>query len=337
MRKAGFLGVLMAVLVLAVPASADDASLGRVGEAVQPLFNNQVRMVSEEVRVTVTPGHSRVDATFTFHNTGPAVTVLVGFPEQAPDPDRGHFGDDLLLHDFLAFVDGKEVAVRREPGLVPAVNPRAIDYPAWYTWEVEFHADQTRVLQNTYWVKNLAWSNGVTMAGYILVTGSTWLGPIGHARVTMEFDGVFPHQLMCIQPGDYRFEGDTLVWEWRDLDPLFDIEVFFDARGLLPYVQWEISPGTAVEWEYLWAAGRYSELLEEVAQARASGYPPGQEAVLLLYEGRAREGLQRPDAGAAWERLLELAQKPGDEYHVARLAVGEASYFLARTHHITGS
>ena len=328
---------LLAIIFLATTASADDASLGRVGENVQPIFNTRVEMLAEDVRVKVTPERSFVEAVFIFRNNGPAATVLVGFPEEEILDGREGFGDDTELHDFKAFIDGKEVPVQKKKGLVPEINPRSIDYPSWYTWEVEFAEGQIRELRNTYWVKNLYWSNGEVLAGYILTTGSTWEGSIGHARVTFEMQDILPYRLRAIIPGNYRFEGHNLVWEWWDFDPDTNIEVIFDNRGLLPFVQQALPPEAADQWWQKITAGKYLEVLQEIGDLKGKGSNPELEQALAIYEAWANQGLGRhEESTAAWERILEMAVNPGEIYLLSALAQEEAFYHLAEDYHRAG-
>lgn len=238
--------LFVAALILCSFASlarADDASLGRRGETVRPVGGSQVEMVSEEVTVTVSAACSRVDCRFTFKNTGPGTTVLMGFPESKPPPDREGFGDDTALHDFQTFIDGRQVPVKKEKGDTQEdkkAAEAADNHPYWWTWEVPFKAGETREVGNTYWVKNHNWSNGQVMAGYILATGSSWKGPIGRARVVFRFEDVLPYDIRHISPGTYRFKGEDLVWEWTDLEPRGDIQIIFNT------LRW---PEIPIKWE----------------------------------------------------------------------------------------
>jgi len=196
--RPGFLKSLVSLFVLSFvlfllssPARADDASLGRKWETVRMVGDSQVEMVSEEVTVTVNSVRSRVDCRFTFKNTGPGATVLMGFPESKPLPDLEGFGDDTALHDFQTFIDGRQVPVKKEKGYRQEdqkVAEAAGNHPYWWTWEVPFRAGETREVRNTYRVKNHYWSNGQVLAGYILTTGSSWKGSIGRARVVFRFE-----------------------------------------------------------------------------------------------------------------------------------------------------
>jgi hypothetical protein len=221
-------GIIMMILgVPPRPADADDAVLGRVGEAVRPLTETPVEMTGEVVKIKLGQKFTRVDAVFTFHNSGAAAEVLMGFPEAPPRADGESEGDDTALHDFEAFVDGEKVAVEKRTGLAPENGAKELSYPAWHTFTVPFEAGQTREVRNTYRVKNGYSSEGTIRSGYILTTGSVWKGSIGLVRVTVEPDGVLPYNLQGVSPAGYRFAGDSLVWEWKNFEPDRNIEIMF--------------------------------------------------------------------------------------------------------------
>ncbi|RJQ28504.1 MAG: copper amine oxidase N-terminal domain-containing protein [Peptococcaceae bacterium] len=222
-------GIIM--MILGVPpktADADDAVLGRVGEAVRPLMETPVEMTGEEVKIRLGREFTRVDAVFTFHNSGAAAEVLMGFPEATSQADGGsEWSGDTTLHDFEAFVDGEKAAVERRAGLSPENGAKELSYPAWHTFTVPFEAGQTREVRNTYRVKNGYSSEGTIRSGYILTTGSVWKGSIGLVRVTVEPDGVLPYNLQGVSPAGYGFAGDNLVWEWKNCEPDRNIEIMF--------------------------------------------------------------------------------------------------------------
>ena len=144
-------------------------------------------------------------------------------------------------------------------------------------------------------------------------------------------EGILPYQIRRACPGDFRFEGQDLVWEWRNLDPKADIEVFYDARGLLPFAEAALDlDGRATQWEEWLSQGRHEEVLQALATATAPS-----QAALTLYRARALEGLGRSlEAAAAWQGLLHMGGR--DDPPLAHLAAPEALYHLALHNYNTG-
>lgn len=274
MLRRGLLLGLSAWLFLAAPAAADDASLGRQGETVYPINDNQVWMVAEAVDLRVRSRRTEVEVSFTFRNEGPAREVLMGFPVGSPYREEGR--GDPELHEFAAWVDGEPLDVRREKGvaaLASAVDEagRPLDYPEWLTFSVPFGEGETRTVKNRYWASNYYNSIGMISTGYILRTGRVWKGPIGSAVVSVYLDGVAPHQIISARPAAFRWEDDRLVWRLKEFEPDEDVTILWGTRPE------EVPPSP--------------ELFDVLNQAEWKG---GTEGLLILQEAQkgrvAREG-----------------------------------------------
>lgn len=353
-------------LTMAGPVLADDASLGRVGDGVQPLRQADVQMLAEEVRVKVYPERSVVEATFTFLNRGPTVDLLVGFPQalEQADPERAEFSDDTALHDFRAWVGGREAPVQLEKAatggqgaqagetVLPESGSHALPpYPAWYTFSVSLASGEKVEVRNTYWVKNTSWSNGEVEAGYILQSGATWAGRIGRGRVELVLEGIEPYQVIGARPGNWRLEKEnTYVWEFADWEPDQDITMHFSNRPG-PAFYLSVRP----EIEALFRDSRYAESLPLLEQAlRDASLAEGERQVLLFRRGVALQELGRlQEARALWEANLDLPWLAGQRGEEAtrealpggqseppgayRLAGGPAAYYhLARVYRQQG-
>lgn len=345
------------ILVLASPALADDASLGREGEAVRPIHNTQVRMVAEEVRVKLLPAagvtpdrpfwpnRSAVDVTFTFHNAGGPTRVLMGFPADAKrhEEDRAEFGDDWTLHDFAAYVDGQPVPARQEKGIQPEWGRSNLDFPAWWTFTVDFAAGQTRTVRNTFWVKNLFWSNGHVRTGYILTTGAVWAGRIERAIVTVDLGEIPPHRIEKATPDGYRFASDhVLIWEFRDFEPAEDVEVIVAARYQDDFGGWGLEGLDYRRFQRLVGlerSGRHADALVEVRRWEGEpGLTEGQRQALSAREAGDLWALGHHDeATAIWEEGMRATPGQGGqawEYSMAHDPAVVAS--LARAYATAG-
>jgi hypothetical protein len=194
-----------------------------VGYGVVPLDNDQVTMAAEWVEAEVRGDQAWVTCVFTFTNTGPAVEVLMGFPQAW---SRG--GGESELLDFRAFVDGEEVSVIFRPNGQPQGD---WDYAGWHTFSVPFAAAQTRIVRNTYHGRLNLVSNGDRAFEYILHTGATWYGPIGQADIVVRWQkdrDVRPDTISAGPPGYVQGQRE-LHWHFADLEPDHedDIRVFF--------------------------------------------------------------------------------------------------------------
>ncbi|MDQ7793357.1 MAG: hypothetical protein RDU89_02925 [bacterium] len=322
----------LALVLASGPALACGTGWSPYPAAIRPLQPTLVTLETLDIRFRVLFNGSEVEAVFTLSNMGPATTVLMGFAEEEP-PTKWY---DPVPHDFRAFVDGLEVPVRRDPDLVPEPPGDAV---AWYVWEVNFAAGQTRQVRYIWWSHH---------AGYYLRPAAAWHGSIGRVRVLFELASYLPYVLRVhvAYPLDprYRFEGDNVVWECHDLEfepghGGIDLGLTISER-LLNNVQ--DTPGAyasdlAWQWEALSRAGSYEELLTEVEKHRHDEGMKANPFLVPLYEARAQNGLGRTeDAVQNWHRILELTLPPDDPYWRLHPAQDEAYYHLVRYYHAAG-
>lgn len=227
------------VLKIGLPLNivqADDSIVGTVGYGVVPLDNDQIEMISEVVEVWLHRSYAEVKATFTFHNTGEATEVLVGFPQGKGR--EGRLGDSPELKDFKAYVDGVEVEVTFKEQVEPEKD---LDFAGWYTFKVAFAPGQTRVVRNTYRGAHTYVSDGTCFFNYVLRTGGLWKGPIGRADIIVHLqDGLTWEDFnllpaggefySVVQPSGYRLVEDKILWHFEDIEPTsgeFDITIGF--------------------------------------------------------------------------------------------------------------
>lgn len=233
---------LTAILGFPPPGLADSSSMSRTPDGVYPVFDSSVTMSDEYVRVILDRQRSfaQVDCRFTFKNDGGPREVLMGFPacekiegmamETMPDGML----EEVRIHDFRAYVGGKEVEVREDKAVKPSgINfPPGTDYYSWYTFTVPMGAGETKEVRNTYRV-HLRQGNYTSSTGYILTTGAFWKGPIGHARVDFILGDVKPYEINRLFPYGFRFAGNDLVFERYDFEPRYDLGVGFFNRDAL--------------------------------------------------------------------------------------------------------
>lgn len=211
---------------------ADDASLGRFADTVRPVGDSGIVMESEYVNAKFFSSGMDVRCEFNFRNpTDREINILMGFPigTDQPGEDRGGFSDDTKLHDFSTVIDGQKVDVEIEKGFPSEHSEDKFNFPEWYTWNVNFKPGQSRKVVNTYRVKNYYNSIGQVHLGYVLVTGAVWEGNIGYAKISFDMGNAKPYHIENISPAGFRFEGDNLVWEFRDFEPTENVRVIVEG------------------------------------------------------------------------------------------------------------
>ncbi|HUW55239.1 MAG TPA: hypothetical protein VMZ92_01255 [Planctomycetota bacterium] len=239
MRRLSMVLLLLGVLLLVHGVLRADVAMPRDKWT-------HVRMVSEHVKIILSPSKVTVEGTYVLKNEREAVTAVVGYP-------RGVL--EKSLDDFTVTADGERLTVgsqegekaggpprlrepeKPEPGKpVKAAYQFAGPYPEWKTFDVKFDAKQERKLVVKYHVTPAELKtadNGRLLAYvYTLKTGATWLGKIDKAVIEMDLDGLSLADLVSVTPKQAaRVDGSRtpLLWVFKDFKPTQDIEVTFRA------------------------------------------------------------------------------------------------------------
>jgi hypothetical protein len=198
----------------------------------------EISMVSEHVKIVLSPGKVTVEASFELKNAGDAVTAVVGYP-------RGML--EKSLDDFTVTIDGEAAELTSQSAgegaalAAPADADKPVrkryqfegDYPEWKVFNVRFDAGETRKVVVRYHVApaEVKAAEGGTLLAYIytLRTGATWKGNIEKALVEMTLDGLSPADLVTVTPKKREQDGTRLTWTFEDFKPTQDIEVTFRA------------------------------------------------------------------------------------------------------------
>lgn len=240
---------------------ADMAAMYAVGVDLMPISGHlpDVRMVREEVDISVCAQLVAVVAVFDFHNDGEDDEIVVGFPSLGP-PVRCR-PSDAGIQDFAATVDGAAVECTEH------VSSNA-DYPLWKVWKQRFPGGAITRITARYWVPLAGYRLVSRMPFvYVLRTGRYWNGTIGEAIVRVRAVDIPFAALREATPAGFTTDAGekTLTWHFRDLVPEVDI-------GLL------VSPLTV-------AGGQGGMQVEDVTELVESPPPVGtkvQVAGLLL-------------------------------------------------------
>lgn len=237
MKKTNLIALALAFLSLA-PAFADDTMIKVYGggfgtvKEVEPKDgmafarmeqNDDIRMESEHVIITLKDESYEVDANFVFRNYGEETTVLIGFPIMKHK-----------LDDFETYVDGKKVPCKTY-GNYDTLG--TIEKGTWEAKEVSFGKNQTRRTRVTYscdygYVNGGLVSGHDTCALYIYGTGKAWKGTIGKITIDVRIKSLnqFLYYIDFLGESTYGdtlpksysaffINADTLRLEAEDIEP----------------------------------------------------------------------------------------------------------------------
>jgi len=217
------MAISLLLFVAAIQADADSSSLFRIAETVQPVKNNNVRMVEEKVDIQVYGGWSVVRCEFVFRNeSGKEQAVLMGFPASMIGIEDGEIDETTRLRDFKIYDDGVEKEAKLEKAQDESAEADGI--AEWYTWDIHFQGGEERKIVNTYRTQNYdaPWGRST---GYILKTGAPWKGTIGKAVITFELMDIAPSNIYAdnTSPKGYRTDKNKVIWEMEDFEPTENI------------------------------------------------------------------------------------------------------------------
>jgi hypothetical protein len=210
---------------------AEDVTLGGIGYSPVPLQATQVTLVTERVDVTLAPTYANVHTSLTLHNPAADVVLPIGFPQDQPRP--GSRDDVPQWEDLRADVDGERMPLTFE-GYADELTAPGLE--GWYTVLVPFEADQTRVLEASYRVRNTFGAEDEAYFQYNLSTSATWPHPIDAVTVTVTLTdtltwdhllgvagdpstpGSSAQPAGIIPPGYERLENQ-IQWHWVEVEP----------------------------------------------------------------------------------------------------------------------
>lgn len=191
-------------MLLAAALLLNDGYFGGSADPEQLGKSKDISMVREEIRIWVGKSSFTARCRFEFRNKGRDQRIRIGFPNL-----RGSDGE-LLFTSFRSVVDGVPVEVR----------DFSHNESFWKVKGVHFEQGQTRVVENFYTGRIGAHTvtykdldDGlVNHLSYILETGASWSGPIGHAKVVFQFaEEVIPSPIISKKLDS--------VPRWRSADP----------------------------------------------------------------------------------------------------------------------
>ncbi len=245
-RFSGFIAFAVAL----TPGWSDDAVVFATGGTARLMRPHaSIRMVREEVRIKLYPDRAEVDCTFVFKNEGKATTVQIGFPETLQEGTDTSAQTAPTLRNFRAYLDGKPVSYR-----ILKASERRGEYGIayWYVRTVHFAAGQQRTTRVTYSAELGYDSGGRNLFQYVLHTGASWKGSIGYGRIVIDERSLLPDYAVenIHDNGQFRRQGNLLVWEFRELEPTNEHDLFISIaprNTLSLHIRSSSSPGELTE------------------------------------------------------------------------------------------
>jgi hypothetical protein len=217
------------LVLLSGTALADSTPMRNLGPGFQPVYSSKVRMESERIDIAL---HREAggwldrpvaaDVRVRFHFVPAAdETMDAGFPLQVPLKQRSEAY--IGAADFSVTVAGVPLPYEKRKATFDG------EESDWALWHLDFRRGQPLDLEVRY---NISVGGSTKHADrdlkltYILQTGKFWDGTIGRAEAYLTADR--PLKAEDIRPNTtpgYSYKDGALAWEWRDLEPDFDLQV----------------------------------------------------------------------------------------------------------------
>jgi hypothetical protein len=277
------IGALLALLLMAPAALADDSAVGATGGTAYPIMSADIRLAAETVQAVCFGSFAEYRVDFRFVNDGEKRRVKLGFP--FTDTVSGKHGSERPF-GFQAWQNGRPLTVTAVRARATAKGGRN----GYFVHEALFRHGATMIT-----VSYLAMSSGMAAnrgpavrAGdpdyglacsyqYWLHTGSTWKGPIGEAVVRYQLADSFPGRgIELSADGAYDYVPvtapsgwtnplpRTYQWQFSDFDPKpanasswWRQQSDFDVT--LGYADAFRRPGTKGRWTWSSAAKGFGE------------------------------------------------------------------------------
>ena len=226
------------------------------GNTVVPVQNNNIQMVSEEVRILpateersiphplipfikekiqISKG-TKVEAVFLFANLEAAnVSIKMGFPISKSSSSSAYY-----LKDFKVWVENRPVKVnkyhvkRSERNLLKDSAGEPL-YSELLVWEMAFTNKEKKSVKVEYivqWGTNIR-GNPASYFEYITRTGALWSGNIERADFYVQMDREIlkasaakdAKYKLNIKPASYVIKGDYIEWHFTNWKPAEDISI----------------------------------------------------------------------------------------------------------------
>ena len=232
---------LFAFTVFTMAVFADDAPVVPTQSGnVTPVFNKDIQMKSEIIKIVLHPEYYSVEVSYVFVNTSAKQDVTMGFPNH----EGGIYSEPIK--DFKAFESGKAFTIYTKMGEKQDTTiPLYIGRDYYECFDINFKAGETKLITNNYTQKyEYNYEDTRREAAYILKTGKYWKGKIESVKVFVdysymskvdieprmaysvwEYKDTVSYSGIQITPAPQKTTGGIAEMEFTNIEPDFDIHI----------------------------------------------------------------------------------------------------------------
>lgn len=221
-------GLISLLSAVAPGSTANDAYWSYFGGAGAFSSHDTIRMLGEDVNISLTDKTVHVRVWFSFENAGPETSVEMAFPFSSVA-----WAEPPIIR-FSTKVDGQTVDVKKvKTDSVEEGVPWEISFV--YVKTVKFAKGQRRTVMVDYVTRRYPMSGGFMFDRYILKSGATWAGNIGHISITVDWSGakessppdlVFRSKERGVVPSDWTYFTPTkATTSLTNVEPDFDLSL----------------------------------------------------------------------------------------------------------------
>ncbi|MBK6759331.1 MAG: DUF4424 family protein [Ignavibacteria bacterium] len=181
--------VVLLFLLSCCSAYANDSSFEASGSTLLPLRDSTIRMVREDLKITIRGKEARIDVEYVFVNDGPTKTITVGF---VTPPAFGDVSENLQskpqIKNFTVVVNGKKLVwkIRKVTPAERSQNLHLYAEDFVYLFDATFPRGRTRV-KHSYRFNAGSSVDAPIHVPYRLTTGTHWQGgSIDTFRLTVD-------------------------------------------------------------------------------------------------------------------------------------------------------
>ncbi|MDQ2085818.1 YARHG domain-containing protein [Herbivorax sp. ANBcel31] len=190
------------------------------GNTLYPINNTDIRLESKSININYDTSKDdnynvhKIEAIFSFHNTGKATNLEIGFPNTSSNKEALKDFEALSYPDLIPF----EVELNLKEGKILS-GIKEYYHSSYYAWNMPFEQNERQSIVIRY---NLKSQGGVD---YTLKTGSLWKGRVNKIDVNVKFQKDVSFLEIDAQPKNYYYNGKGIEWQFENIDPNFELNV----------------------------------------------------------------------------------------------------------------